>query len=308
MVDAVLVMTGASFVALIVIVVVWVAHRSGVPLSHTWTASVQDDGGVGPVGVKLNTPVLGTMLPPQVCAGNKVHTTPGPSMSERVALYVYATSSVAVVDGVLVITGASFTALIVIVVVWVAHRSGVPLSHTWTASVQDDGGVGPAGVKLNAPVVGEIVPPQVCAGNKVHTTPGPSMSERVALYVYATSSVAVVDGVLVITGASFTAMPVITLVPVTAAATPSLTLVRMLKLVVKFDAGVNTTPANKVFTFAIAPLAVQTPALNTEVTAPDVAVLSEPAATFDKVNVTVRLGLSISLVTISMRFNATSSV
>ena len=60
-------------------------------------------------------------------------------------------------------------------------------------------------------------------------------------------------------GASFTAMPVMVLLPVIAAATPSLTLVAIVKLLLKFAAGVKVTPASKVLTSAIAPLAVHTP-------------------------------------------------
>ncbi|MBK8341262.1 MAG: hypothetical protein IPK99_15305 [Flavobacteriales bacterium] len=116
-----------------------------------------------------------------------------------------------------------------------------------------------------------------------------------------------VEAVLVITGASFTTMPVIGLLPVTGAATPSLTLVVMLKLELKFKAGTNVTPASKVFTLAIAPLAVHTPALKVEVTAPEVAVVSDPADTFDKVNVAVVVAWSTSLTTMSIRFNDTAS-
>ena len=62
-------------------------------------------------------------------------------------------------------------------------------------------------------------------------------------------------------GASFTAVPVIVLLPVTGAATPSLTLVAIVKLLLKFAAGVNVSPASNVFTFARAPLALHTPAV-----------------------------------------------
>ena len=48
-------------------------------------------------------------------------------------------------------------------------------------------------------------------------------------------------------------------VPVTAAATPSLTLVAIVKLLLKFAAGVNVNAASNVLTSAMAPLADQTP-------------------------------------------------
>ena len=60
-------------------------------------------------------------------------------------------------------------------------------------------------------------------------------------------------------GASFTGVPVIALTPVTASATPSLMLVAIVKLLLKFKAGVKVTPASNAFTSARAPLAVHTP-------------------------------------------------
>jgi hypothetical protein len=60
-------------------------------------------------------------------------------------------------------------------------------------------------------------------------------------------------------GALLTAVPVIDFVPVTAAATPSLTLVAMVTLLLKFAAGVNVNAASNVLTLAMAPLADQTP-------------------------------------------------
>ena len=48
---AVLVMTGASFIGVIVTVVVCVAQRSGDPPSQTRTETTQLAGGVGPAGV-----------------------------------------------------------------------------------------------------------------------------------------------------------------------------------------------------------------------------------------------------------------
>ena len=106
-----------------------------------------------------------------------------------------------------------------------------------------------------------------------------------------------------------TAEPVMTLVPVTERA-PSLTLVAIVKLLLKFNAGVKVTPISKVLTLATAPEAVQipVPATYVEVTAPDVAVLSKPAAVLDSVNVTVTLAESTSVTTMSVRFNTVSSV
>ena len=103
-------------------------------------------------------------------------------------------------------------------------------------------------------------------------------------------------------------MPVIALTPVIAGATPSLTLVAMVKLLLKFWVGVKVTPASRVLTSAIAPVALHTPAANVEVTVPDVPVFKLPAATFDRVRVAVTLALSTSLATMSVRFSAVSSV
>ena len=114
----------------------------------------------------------------------------------------------------------------------------------------------------------------------------------------------------VITGASLTAVPVIAFVPVTAAATPSLTLVAMLKLLLKLAVGAKVRPASKTFTSAMAPLAVHTPvpATYVEVTVPEVVVFKLPAAVLDSVRVTVTLALSTSLTTMSARFSGVSSV
>src|SRR6266487_1844640 len=60
------------------------------------------------------------------------------------------------------------------------------------------------------------------------------------------------------TGASFTAVPVMTLVPVTGAATSSLPLVAIVKVALTFAAGVKVTPASSVLTAAMAPDAVHT--------------------------------------------------
>ena len=49
------------------------------------------------------------------------------------------------------------------------------------------------------------------------------------------------------------------LLPVIAGATPSLTLVAIEKLPLKFAAGVSVSPASSALTLAIAPEAVQTP-------------------------------------------------
>ena len=74
------------------------------------------------------------------------------------------------------------------------------------------------------------------------------------------------------------AVPATALTPVIGAATPSLTLVAIVKLLLKLAAGVNVRPASSVLTSAMAPLAVQTPmpALYVEVTAPEVAVFKLP--------------------------------
>src|ERR1043166_4324733 len=105
-------------------------------------------------------------------------------------------------------------------------------------------------------------------------------------------------------------MPVIALVPVTAGATPSLTLVAIVKLLLKFEAGVNVRPASKTLTSARAPLAVQTPVPETyvDVTEPEVPVFKLPAAGLDRVNVAVTLALSASLITMSIRLSGVSSV
>jgi hypothetical protein len=75
---------------------------------------------------------------------------------------------------------------------------------------------------------------------------------------------------------------------------PSLTLVAMLKLLLKLDAGVNVTPANNAFTSASAPLALHTPEMKVEVTEFELLVLSNPAVVFERVKVTVTLALSTS--------------
>src|SRR5512132_3057940 len=176
-------MAGASFTGAMVTVVVCVAHRSGDPPSQTRTETSQLAGGVGPAGVNAYAPVLALMVPPHVSAGPMDHVAPGPSGSDMVALYVYATSSVAVVTAVLVMTGASFTGAMITVVVCVAHRSGDPPSHTLTSTTQLAGGVGPAGVKAYAPVLALMLPPHVSAGPMDHVAPGPSGSDAVASYV-----------------------------------------------------------------------------------------------------------------------------
>src|SRR5512140_2110334 len=114
-------MIGASLTGVMVTVVVCVAHRFGVAPSQTCTETSQLAGGVGPTGVKAYAPVPALMLPPHVSAGPMDHVAPGPSGSDAVALYVYATSSVAVVAAVLVMTGASLTDVMVTVVDCVAH-------------------------------------------------------------------------------------------------------------------------------------------------------------------------------------------
>src|SRR5512132_1228196 len=110
-------MTGESLTCVMVTVVVCVAHRSGDPPSQTRTETSQLAGGVGPAGVKAYAPVAALMVPPHVSAGPTDHVAAGPSGSDAVALYVYATSSVAVVAAVLVMTGASLTGVMLTVVV-----------------------------------------------------------------------------------------------------------------------------------------------------------------------------------------------
>src|SRR5512132_2941057 len=122
------------------------------------------------------------MVPPHVSASPMDHVAPGPSGSDAVALYVYATSSMAA-GGVLVMTGASFTGVMVTVVVCVAHRSGDPPSQTRTETSQLAGGVGPAGVKAYAPVLALMLPPHVSASPMDHVAPGPSGSDAAASYV-----------------------------------------------------------------------------------------------------------------------------
>src|SRR5512140_3653368 len=109
-------MTGASLTGVMATVVVCVAHRSGVPPSQTFTSTTQLAGGVGPTGVKVYAPVLALMLPPHVSASPMDHVAPGPSGSDTVASYVYATSSVAVMTALLVMSGASLTGVMVTVV------------------------------------------------------------------------------------------------------------------------------------------------------------------------------------------------
>ena len=55
-------------------------------------------------------------------------------------------------------------------------------------------------------------------------------------------------------------------------------------------------------------MAVQTPALKVEVTAPEVPVVRLPAAVLDRVSVAVTVALSTSVATMSVRFFAVSSV
>ena len=59
---------------------------------------------------------------------------------------------------------------------------------------------------------------------------------------------------------------------------------------------------------AIAPEALHTPTANVEVTAPEVAVVRLPALMSERVNVTVTLGESTSLTTISNKSREVSSV
>ena len=70
----------------------------------------------------------------------------------------------------------------------------------------------------------------------------------------------------------------------------------------------NVTPDNKVFTSASAPEALHTPATNVEVTEPEDAVFNVPAPTTDSVNVAVTASPSTSVITMSVRLSAASSV
>src|SRR5438105_11458469 len=97
-------------------------------------------------------------------------------------------------------------------------------------------------------------------------------------------------------GAYSLALPVALPISVIAGATPSLTLVAIVKLLLKFRAGLKVTPASKALTSAMAPLALHTPVpgLEVEVTAPEVAVDRVRAAPLDRVRVAVMLAQSTS--------------
>ena len=75
----------------------------------------------------------------------------------------------------------------------------------------------------------------------------------------ASSATVSVSEVSASTGASLTAAPVKALLPVTGDATPSLTLVAIVKAALKFVVGVKLSAASSTLTSAIAPLAVHTP-------------------------------------------------
>src|SRR5438477_196586 len=100
------------------------------------------------------------------------------------------------------------------------------------------------------------------------------------------------------------------LTPVIAGATPSLTLVAMVKLLLKFRAGLKVTPASKALTRS----EEHTSELQSHVKLvggllPDKkTVVRLPAATFDRVRVAVMLALCTSLATMSIRLCAVSSV
>src|SRR5438128_506373 len=98
------------------------------------------------------------------------------------------------------------------------------------------------------------------------------------------------------------------LTPVIAGATPSLTLVAMVKLLLKFRAGLKVTPASKVLTSAIAPLALHTPvpALFVDVTAPAVIYTISLHDALPIFRVAVMLALSTSLATMLIRLSAVS--
>jgi hypothetical protein len=111
------------------------------------------------------------------------------------------------------------------------------------------------------------------------------------------------------TGASFIEIPVIAFRPLIESA-PSEIFVVIVKLELKLLVGVNLTPASNALTSAIAPLAVHTPVpvLYVEVTAFDVPVLNAPAEGLESVSVAVRVALSISAATISIKLSDVSSV
>src|SRR5687767_10624809 len=134
-------------------------------------------------------------------------------------------------------SGASFTAMIATVAVCVSQRFGVPESHTCTSSTQLAGGTGPVAVNVTVPV-GETAPPHVWPAPSVQSAAGPSTSERVALYVYGTSSIAVAAGVLSIDGASFTAFTVTSTVAVETSPSVSVSVYVKLSVPLKFAAGV----------------------------------------------------------------------
>ena len=95
----------------------------------------------------------------------------------------------------------------------------------------------------------------------------------------------------------FAGMLVTALTPVAGGARPSLTLVAMVKLLLKLVAGKNVKPASNVLRSVIAPEAVHTPVpgVKVEVTVPEVPVLKLPAAVFDKVKVSDGDGLALKL-------------
>ena len=83
---AVLSITGALLIGVMVTVVVCTTHSFGVPPSQTWMPTSHEAGGVGPVGVKLYAPVPATMAAPaQVLVPASVHVWPRPSGSVRSA-------------------------------------------------------------------------------------------------------------------------------------------------------------------------------------------------------------------------------
>src|SRR5438094_10272856 len=84
------------------------------------------------------------------------------------------------------------------------------------------------------------------------------------------------------------------LTSVIAGATPSLTLVAMVKLLLKFRAGLKVTPASKALTSAMAPLRSEERRVGKEggVTAPEVEVVRLPAVACDRSRVAVMLARS----------------
>src|SRR5512146_1048793 len=97
------------------------------------------------------------MMPPHVSAGPTDHVAPGPSGSDAVALYVYATSSVAVVAAMLVMTGGSLTP--------------VMMSVSASELLRGSRSVNPAGAATLATLISRPVPlPAITVASTVKVT------------------------------------------------------------------------------------------------------------------------------------------